>query len=313
MLTFSLADVFASLMSKAPQSPKPPNTPPQPPKAPKLAVSRAQLDEHLKDQVELLLSYCEAFDKGQHAMIKPMAASLRLLLHARGKNSVPLLAQLGLRGGRWRSVATHPIDSKRRPMPLCGFTAQVKNELGPAGPTIVEDSLEAKWEPNLIEPKVRGVRKILFDEWWEMPVAINPSSGVKFSRKNIVLHVADTDGGAHVDPELDQDYADFKEGDFLGVKIVIEPHRFAIEYSGTNGTPMTGANRAAIRTITHEVLLTLRDKAPQSFSRPYEWPRPAPAQKADPNESVKTPDSGWSIEAAVEKTGYAFRLKKKTE
>ena len=40
----------------------------------------------------------------------------------------------------------------------------------------------------------------------------------KFSRKNLILNVADTDGGTHVDPELDEKYMAFSRKNSLGVR-----------------------------------------------------------------------------------------------
>jgi hypothetical protein len=68
------------------------------------------------------------------------------------------------------------------------------------------------------------------------------------TRKGLVLTAANQDGGAHVDPALDETYDKLSRKNALGFVPV------------DNGVarPMEGPERAAIRQIAHEVLKTLR-------------------------------------------------------
>jgi hypothetical protein len=88
---------------------------------------------------------------------------------------------------------------------------------------------------------------------------------------DIVLHVADTDGGAHVDPSLEESYSGFRGGDFLGVRAAWGPGFAGISLDRDRGVPIPGAPWAAIRTIAHETLLSLRERVPRALKRPYEW------------------------------------------
>jgi hypothetical protein len=67
-----------------------------------------------------------------------------------------------------------------------------------------------------------------------------------------VLAVADQDGGAHVDPELDKAYAKLTRQNSLGLVFSVgdEPREWA-----NNPVP------PSIRQVTQEILWTLRDQS----------------------------------------------------
>jgi hypothetical protein len=63
----------------------------------------------------------------------------------------------------------------------------------------------------------------------------------KFTRRDIVTYVANQDGGAHVDPELDESYATLTKMNSLGWT----------DYNGNK--PLNNPAYQAIRTIANEV------------------------------------------------------------
>ncbi len=58
-----------------------------------------------------------------------------------------------------------------------------------------------------------------FDFWWSTPL-VQGSNKKTFSRQNLVSIMANQDGGAHVDPSLDQDYQALNV-DFLGTQMLV--------------------------------------------------------------------------------------------
>jgi hypothetical protein len=72
------------------------------------------------------------------------------------------------------------------------------------------------------------------------------------SRRELILHVAETDGGAHVDPALDEAYMDLSRNNSLGWML----------REGDVVRPFPPPVLPCIRQIAHEVLITLRVKAP---------------------------------------------------
>ena len=71
-----------------------------------------------------------------------------------------------------------------------------------------------------------------------------------------MLAVANKEGGAHIDPKLDQTYANLSRFNSLGWKAVIS----GVDQDFKN-TPVL----PSIRQITHEVLKTLRDEVVDLF------------------------------------------------
>ncbi len=50
-----------------------------------------------------------------------------------------------------------------------------------------------------------SLKSIPFEQWWNLPILKDNKNRV-FSRKDLVLNVADTDGGADIDPDLEEAY-----------------------------------------------------------------------------------------------------------
>ena len=90
-----------------------------------------------------------------------------------------------------------------------------------------------------------------FDEWWNKLIFVD-QKGSKTSRKDLIIAVANKDGGAHVDDVLDEKYADLSRRNSL-----------AWCFSNPRGdVPLKSPEKAAIRQITHEVLKSLNPAVP---------------------------------------------------
>jgi hypothetical protein len=59
-------------------------------------------------------------------------------------------------------------------------------------------------------------RWVPFDRWWDA-VVLNDHAGGGFTRKRLVLDLAQKEGGAHVDPTLPADYAALTRENSLGM------------------------------------------------------------------------------------------------
>ena len=95
--------------------------------------------------------------------------------------------------------------------------------------------------------------KIYFSDWWNNP-AFKDNLDRKLCRRELVLNVADTDGGAHVDPDLDEVYMAISRKNSLGWFFS----------NGVSSTPLLGRPElACMRQITHELLCTLNKKVPE--------------------------------------------------
>ena len=210
-------------------------------KKPRIARPKGELERELREQIELLEHACSSFDSGLEAIGKHIALSLRVLLHHRG-SSRSLLEQLGLRSGRFIDTAG-PLNP-RNLLTECNL---VMFELSPTGAKYLP--LVASGEPP------SPPRSIPFAEWWNEPV-LKDGKGRFLCRRELVGNVADTDGGAHVDPELEEAYMDLSRNNSLGW--VFESNDIT--------EPLKGRPElACMRQIAHEVLLTLRRRHPKAF------------------------------------------------
>lgn len=199
--------------------------------------AKDDLMQQLRDQLELLKMGCDHFDEGKQVAAKHIALNLRVLLHQTPK-SHSLLQQLGLRDGHFIDTA-HPLNS-RNMLTECGLVAiQYVSGQG------------AMYIPLVLMPGGgEGNRKTPFPDWWNNPV-IKDNRGRKFCRRELVLNVSNTDGGAHVDPELDEAYMELSRKNSL-----------AWQFSLGDGVQrdMAGPVLACMRQIAHEVLSTLAQK-----------------------------------------------------
>ncbi len=217
-------------------------------RGPKVAKSRAALLDDLKEQIELLCDYCRSFDDGKRRFAKPMSTSLRILLCGNAGNSISLLHQLDLRKVRFVDTC-QPLPIKSR-FPQCQLAAIHISGTEP----------QAEYVPmlsNLPYPP----RQTPFAEWWTIPI-IRDIRGHGFSRLELVQEVSNTDGGAHIDPGLNEAYSHFRSGTYMGWKI----------RSGEALSNIEDPHLACIRQITHETLLTLLGEVPERFQSGYQYP-----------------------------------------
>lgn len=212
--------------------------------------STTELQQQLQEQLHLLQSHCVQFDSGDWLAAKPMSAALRVLLHHPNKpkpGQGSLLAQLGLRGNFW-------LDSTR----VVG--------------TFISKSAQMSWPQLLImhmsegrtgfKPKILGkeihLRRTPFIEWWIGQIGHHPKYG-SISRRAIVTGMADQDGGAHVDGQVDSCYDAFCSGEYFNITI------------GEKNELARGAAHACIRTIAHETILSIYRYSPKAVVTPYRW------------------------------------------
>lgn len=197
--------------------------------------SRSELQAAFSEQIELLSEYSASFDQGKTSMAKPMSTSLRVLLHETARQR-SLLEQLQLRSGLRYIDTAGPISARN----LAPQSLLVSMRF---------DSGDISFVPRCISGFVpeAGFKKVVFADWWGRPVIRIP--GVKdFSRRELVLSVADTDGGAHVDSGLELEYFNLSRANALG---------WVFSIDGGAPTPMPNPVPSCIRQIAHEVVETL--------------------------------------------------------
>ncbi len=197
------------------------------------------MNRELVEQLQLLRHSCQVFDGGLEAVAKHISLSLRVLLHHHGQSRA-LLDQLGLRDGRYLTSAP-PLNPKNL-LTECNL---VMMHVGPTGARY-HPLVAAGGPPFPLQP-------IPFVDWWNNPV-LRDNRGRTFCRRELVLNVADTDGGAHVDQELEEAYMAISRGNSLGWMFSTDT-----EKSVPEGRP----ELACMRQIAHELLATIRQFSPE--------------------------------------------------
>lgn len=65
---------------------------------------------------------------------------------------------------------------------------------------------------------LRNKNWIDFNSWWNKKILIN-ENGDSLTRKQLVLFVANQEGGAHIDPQIDEIYDKFRHSYSGGIRI----------------------------------------------------------------------------------------------
>lgn len=207
--------------------------------------SRWDLWQALQEQVDLLTDACVSFDRGREIAGKHISLNLRVLLHD-SRASHSLLRMLGLRDKRFMD-STGDLN----PRNLLTDCALCVTAVGDSG---------AKFEPLCAAGGGPFTpRWVPFDKWWNASV-IKDNKGRHLKRREIILSVANTDGGAHVDETLDEKYMDLSRLNSLGWVL----------QSGDVRQALPSPAMACLRQLAHEVLETLKVKARDKLRFVYE-------------------------------------------
>jgi hypothetical protein len=206
----------------------------------KMKRPMGDLRAQLKTQIDFLTRSAQSFDAGERNEAIRMAVGIRVIVHDT-KASKSLLRQLGKKDILFYDTA-HPFDSKNL-MPHLGL---FQIHLGGASTGFAAPL-------DNISPERLG-RKIQFNTWWDR-IVLSDNLKNRFTRKDLVLTLADQDGGAHVDPHLEEKYVKLSRLNSTGWII------------GEKGVerPAERPDYPSLRQITHEVLKTLKDEFPKLF------------------------------------------------
>jgi len=209
--------------------------------------SRSDIEEHLREQVGFVLASIERFDGGEVAEAKRMAAHIRTVLHdGHGKS---LFTQLGLKRGKRGMLFYDTADDFTDPSIAHAFgCVSLTLSMGPSGQIAV-------WTPALDPSNLpRDATRRGWHSWWTRWVMKDsPTTG--FARRDIVLPVAQQDGGVHVDPALDKHYAELSRSNSM---------RWMAD-TGAGPRPMPYIELMCVRHIAHELLVTLACQVDWAF------------------------------------------------
>jgi len=193
--------------------------------------TEVELKEALDEQISHIKSSCKLFDEGDRSEAKRIAVATRILVHDTDK-SISLLTQLNAKNSL-EFIDTSFEFSPSNLMSHEGLTYQRSN------------NVKTVFMPILDE--FNNARLVNFPCWWDETI-IKPQDNVTFSRKDIVLYLANKDGGAHIDPDI--------EGKFDKLQ-KLEATGWFHETPG-HSSLILGIELASVRQIGHELLATLK-------------------------------------------------------
>jgi hypothetical protein len=197
--------------------------------------SRQDLIAALREQLAFLEASGESFDAGNEGEAKRLAVVLRVLLHDTA-NSHSLLGTLGIKDTLryWQVMGTAP-----------------ENAMGFMGLSMGFTEKGMRYKPTLRGPK----QLVPFAEWWNARVLYIPAEQLEVSRKSAILALANTDGGAHVDPTLDASYAALSRNNSFGWEVSLG--------DGSAGVVENSPALPLVRSAAHELRSTLMEQLPK--------------------------------------------------
>ncbi len=198
----------------------------------KVPRDQRELAVLFNEHLDFLRSSAAAYDAGKFHESKRIAASIRLLVHDTSQ-SKSLLLQLGRKSEKFLNTSV-PINEN-----------ELTSQSGLTVTMIGAGEASMHYHP-MLDDSYGSTKLVDFNEWWEGIVFVDQLKN-KFSRQDLILKMANEDGGSHVDPGLTEKYHKLTRENSMGGLITDQDGQWkAIE----------GPERAAIRQIGHEFLKT---------------------------------------------------------
>lgn len=199
----------------------------------KIPLNKEDLLAHFNDCLKKLVIFNTIYDAGETAIAKDIGVKLRLLFHDT-KNSKSLLSQLML--DHLLFVSTANKYDPRNLMTHQGLLMLlIGGNIGQLLPQLGFST----------------IKYTSFDNWWNIDIVLSDQKKNTFTRRKIILELANTDGGAHVDPEINESYFDISRSNSIGWKI----H----EKNSKQDKPVNDPIAPSIRQISYETLMTFKD------------------------------------------------------
>ncbi|MFC7942721.1 hypothetical protein ACFUPZ_05610 [Microbacterium oxydans] len=205
-----------------------------------MALSQNDLLQRLSEQLELMDLYCEQFDNGRQITSLSLSTAIRVLVH----DTTTSHSVLGLLGVKDQMRLADQSDYQS----LAQFEDPRATRLNGSEPGLVVAMFPAEGEPFFVprfETPDETVPSRTFEDWWKRPT-MSDDSGFEFSRRNLVLTVANKSGGAHVDQRgAGEAFDDLTRRGSLGFWTI-------------RGRVLASPVPAAIRQIAEELRLAIR-------------------------------------------------------
>jgi hypothetical protein len=195
---------------------------------PRTPKTKQELGQQYIEQLSMLTRRCDAFYDGHQYEARDIASILRKLLYDYGSSSKSLLGQLDLKD------STKYLDSR------------VHGNLH-------IQSMRGAWPRTVVPYRLYEDRDThAFEEWWKKQRFQIIYKDIEFSREELVLEIANREGGDHIDPNSDKRVAALNRSQAPWSTILYNENNEVIEEKG-----MYGFELATICAIGEELLWSL--------------------------------------------------------
>ncbi|WP_077369198.1 hypothetical protein [Anaerosalibacter sp. Marseille-P3206] len=188
--------------------------------------------KHLKSQVKFIELSSKSYDEGFEDEAQRLATTIRVLFHDTNK-STSLLSHLKVKNNIYLLSSVTPY-----------IPANLSPYLGLLSLKITS-GISGEYEPSFYSDNHMPNKWLLFKDWWN-EIVLDDKENL-FSRKELILRVSNKDGGAHVDEELNESYANLTKSNSIGWKYTFQNTSYDF-----NNNPAY----ACIRQISQEVLIS---------------------------------------------------------
>lgn len=187
----------------------------------------------LTEQIRFMHRSARFFDEGDEGEAKRLATHIRLLVHDTAR-SHSLLGLMGVKETmRFEDTTLRRVELP--PGSIILHSGITVTQMGSRGVRFAAPLYDIA--PERVGPPVP------FDRWWK-PTILTDSHGHAHSRKSMTLALANQDGGAHVDPQLQRAYAALTKENALG--------RWGSNEFGEEH-PLDNLVLASVRQVAHEL------------------------------------------------------------
>lgn len=241
-------------------------TTPEQPKAQRTPKTPAQVLEHAQQSVDFLIRHCIEFDRGRVYEVKQIAHQLRILLQHTADKPGPGSSHALLRQSKHLdrlNFLDTGGDFEQGDLLRSTLAALTVTPAG-AADWIPRFSAHQRASYSIGEvfaaqqrgeslPRAPG-KLLPFEQWWESTV-LRDDVGNSFTRRRLVLAVANEEGGSHVDPETRADVQALAHDNSMGWSSPIDGPNGRKEISARSPMP------AVVRQIAWEVQSTIYAQA----------------------------------------------------
>lgn len=210
-------------------------------------------NQQLIEQTSLLIDACHLYDRGKFHQSKTMSSIIRTLVKdpdnpSPNNQTISLLKSLSVKESmKFFNTGYEAIDPLIN-INLIGFVTV------PTLPPSVNSS-ESIYLPLLNDSELIDCKWLTFDQWWKSKVIVYKSKNldITFTRKKIVLTMAEQDGGSHIDSfkNINKNYRNLITG---------ATHLFSTSNLDGSETGIKYIQYALVRQISHELIVSIQKK-----------------------------------------------------